>query len=1191
MAERAGVVQIDVEPGLQGVGSKIDGYMRALKPFGFKAELLGNLGADLDKEAKKGQRSLDSISTKNAQGELTELGAVGERELGRIGSHAKLTGGQLTVLGGGAIAVGSKILSGLRPAVDAASDLNEAVSYSDQVFGDSAGQIDQWSEKAAKALGQSKREAIAGATTFATFGKSAGLAGDDLVGFSTELSQLASDLASARNTSPEEAITAIGAALRGESEPIRQYGVLLDDATLRQEAFSLGLIKSTKDALTPQQKVLAAQSAIFKQTTDAQGDFARTADGLANSQRIAAAEAENAKAKFGEGLAPALAAVTKVGGGALGVLNEIPLATEALGLAVAGLGVTSILGGAVTSILGAKKALKELREEREARRAAQATEPLVDAGAAAEATVATEATARAMDDVTVASGRAGAAGSAAMGGIAAGATAATVAVTEAGVALATVGSVNLATVGSSVATIGSELRAIPARTDVIDVESWEVVAELGPGVANTVGDVGTAAASTVGPLGRMTGAIGSAVTGVRGAIASVPPLTAGLAAGAVAVLGFSSAWSQLKDQTQGGVDIFAIKPDEIQAAFDPEKPNQFAFEMEKIKRALGQLDSVGDFNATDKIASFFGFTDDTENRAKVAEATLESLKTALGSVSTAQARQALDSLAPALREYESQGKLAEGTTKDLYAALDKRESIDRGRQGVQQLGDQLDRFGFAVDQAKGKYEQWIDTINNVTTGPQNAVDAITAHIRANEDVAKAEAEVARLRAGGTKSAKDAADAERDLADAVASVTSAKRDQAASERDLANANRDLAALEAQLAHIDPNRDPNRYRDVAEQVRDAKDRQLDAQDQVANSAEQVRSAEEKVTDSRKKQASSTDELADAERNLEDARARQRQADEDEQAALAELNDTLAEHPDMIQQTFAALDEYGRRNGLAADEVTRLKEQTLLALAAAKAQQDFIDGHQNPSPIPVIPGSVGPIAPGHGLPGRPAQPPIGGVGPVAPGHDLPGRTAESENPLIAQAIAQIKQELGGEKFPVKDFTDKERKAGIAVDVLTSLAYGTAGNIPYYIRERGATFPMIKLHTGGLVDAPDGREVDAKVLGGEFMFDRGAVKRLGAGNLLALKDGAPLPAPSRVAAALRPDAGTTPQGDLLEEMRRNTEAVVALHAIVSNLANVTYAPTIHARPDQVRQSLAEGLRESRADAWSSHGRVLTNA
>ena len=78
--------------------------------------------------------------------------------------------------------------------------------------------------------------------------------------------------------------------MRGESEPIRQFGVLLDDATLKQRAMTMGLYDG-KGALDQHARVLAAQAEILAQTSDAQGDFARTADGLANSQRIAAAEA------------------------------------------------------------------------------------------------------------------------------------------------------------------------------------------------------------------------------------------------------------------------------------------------------------------------------------------------------------------------------------------------------------------------------------------------------------------------------------------------------------------------------------------------------------------------------------------------------------------------------------------------------------------------------------------------------------------------------------------------------------------------------------------------------------------------------------------------------------------------------------------------------------------------------------
>jgi hypothetical protein len=66
----------------------------------------------------------------------------------------------------------------------------------------------------------------------------------------------------------------------------------------------LGLISTTKNALTPQQKVLAAQKVIFEQTTAAQGDFARTSGGLANQTKILSAELENTKLVIGEALLP-----------------------------------------------------------------------------------------------------------------------------------------------------------------------------------------------------------------------------------------------------------------------------------------------------------------------------------------------------------------------------------------------------------------------------------------------------------------------------------------------------------------------------------------------------------------------------------------------------------------------------------------------------------------------------------------------------------------------------------------------------------------------------------------------------------------------------------------------------------------------------------------------------------------------
>jgi hypothetical protein len=192
-------------------------------------------------------------------------------------------------------------------AVSAASDLNETMTKTAQIFGDEAmPALEAWSEGAAEAFGQSQRQALDAAATFAIFGKSAGLAGEDLVGFSQELTELSSDFASFFNTSPEEAIMAIGAALRGESEPIRRYGVLLDEATLRQRALTMGIIETTTQALTPQQRVLAAQAEIMAQTSDAQGDFSRTSGGLANQQRILSARLSDVSAEIGEKLIPVM---------------------------------------------------------------------------------------------------------------------------------------------------------------------------------------------------------------------------------------------------------------------------------------------------------------------------------------------------------------------------------------------------------------------------------------------------------------------------------------------------------------------------------------------------------------------------------------------------------------------------------------------------------------------------------------------------------------------------------------------------------------------------------------------------------------------------------------------------------------------------------------------------------------------
>jgi hypothetical protein len=272
----------------------------------------------LTEEQKKLQEQLRKTNDPNAvKGLLQGLHKV-ENQITAVTAKTQTMGNKLggvgssimqgIGLGAGVFAVES-IVSGITnfasSSIQAVSDINETISKTGVVFGETSQEILDWSKTTADAFGMSQQQALDAASTFAIFGKSAGLSGGELNDFSIKMSAMAADLASFHNTSPQEAIEAIGGALRGEAEPLRRYGILLDDATLRQTAMKEKLISTTKEALTPQTKVLAAYTEILKQSSDAQGDFARTSDSVSNQQKILQANIENLKTEIGEGLIPA----------------------------------------------------------------------------------------------------------------------------------------------------------------------------------------------------------------------------------------------------------------------------------------------------------------------------------------------------------------------------------------------------------------------------------------------------------------------------------------------------------------------------------------------------------------------------------------------------------------------------------------------------------------------------------------------------------------------------------------------------------------------------------------------------------------------------------------------------------------------------------------------------------------------
>ena len=241
-------------------------------------------------------------------------------------------------------------------AVNAASDLIETQNKVSEIFGESTQSILDFASTSVAALGQTEEQALDAAATFAAFGSSAGLADEELVSFSSDLVVLASDLASFNNTSPEQAIDAISSALRGSTKPIRQYQVLLDDASLRQEALALG-ISDGNSQLTAQQKVLSASSAIFAQTAVQQGDFQRTSEGLANTTRILTAAVGDAKAEIGLGLVDAIEDATSAMGGSQGMANGISKVGQEIALLTRG------VGAAISEVIELKDSFNDLNTE------------------------------------------------------------------------------------------------------------------------------------------------------------------------------------------------------------------------------------------------------------------------------------------------------------------------------------------------------------------------------------------------------------------------------------------------------------------------------------------------------------------------------------------------------------------------------------------------------------------------------------------------------------------------------------------------------------------------------------------------------------------------------------------------------------------------------------------------------------
>jgi hypothetical protein len=247
---------------------------------------------------------------REAREAATATGKIGDAAQTASGGANRLTTGlggmALAAKAAGAALAAAAVTKFAVDSIHAASNLEESINAVNVVFGNATGIIENFGQVSANAVGLSTREFNQLATVTGGFLTNLGFNQQQAARETVTLTQRASDMASVFNTDVGSALEAVNSALKGEFNPIEQFAVKISDADVRARAVALGLAETTA-AVDQNAKAVATLNLIYEQTAKTQGDFAATSDSLANSQRRAAAAMENAQARFGRAVTPAIA--------------------------------------------------------------------------------------------------------------------------------------------------------------------------------------------------------------------------------------------------------------------------------------------------------------------------------------------------------------------------------------------------------------------------------------------------------------------------------------------------------------------------------------------------------------------------------------------------------------------------------------------------------------------------------------------------------------------------------------------------------------------------------------------------------------------------------------------------------------------------------------------------------------------
>lgn len=199
---------------------------------------------------------------------------------------------------GVAFGVGALINFG-KQAVQLASDLQEVQNVVDTAFGSMSYKIEEFADKAIDLYGISALTAKRTASTYMAMAKGMGIAEEAGSDMAITLTGLTADMASFYNVSQEMADTAIKSVFTGETESLKQYGIVMTEVNLEQFALSKGITKSLS-AMNQQEKTMLRYLYVLEQTSLAQGDFAKTQDSWANQTRILSERWKEVQTTFGE---------------------------------------------------------------------------------------------------------------------------------------------------------------------------------------------------------------------------------------------------------------------------------------------------------------------------------------------------------------------------------------------------------------------------------------------------------------------------------------------------------------------------------------------------------------------------------------------------------------------------------------------------------------------------------------------------------------------------------------------------------------------------------------------------------------------------------------------------------------------------------------------------------------------------